>query len=300
MKKFETSILISLCLSLLGGACNADLIQGNEQAVGESPASTATPELTVGSSKISAKDGMLMLYVPAGEFEMGYSEGKEDEKPVHTVYLDAFWIDQTEITNRMYLKCVEEGVCNQPVQGAHTALRVDSSTHEVYYGNPEFYDYPVIYVNHIQADIYCRWAGRRLPTEAEWEKAARGTDGRLYPWGNEPPNETLLNYDGIIGDTTKVGSYPAGASPYGALDMAGNLWEWTADFYSPDYYSTSPTKNPQGPENGYVFVERGGSWRKSERPVRSTYRHHYIPPILGSFVNSHNYDGYRCAASAEE
>ncbi len=229
-------------------------------------------------------DGMVMLYVPAGEFEMGYENGKADESPVHSVYLDAFWIDQTEITNRMYLMCVEDGICTQPVQGAHTALRQDSSTREFYYGNPEFNDYPVIFVNHAQAEEYCRWARRRLPTEAEWEKAARGTDGRLYPWGNEPPNETLLNYNGNVGDTTKVGSYPAGASPYGALDMAGNMWEWTADFYSADYYSKSPAKNPQGPETGYVFVERGGSWRLSERPVRATYRHHYIPPILGSIV----------------
>jgi len=297
MKKQLRPIIISLYISLLVSACNANITPGNEQAADDARASTATPELTIGSSKVSPNDGMMMLYVPAGEFEMGYADGKADEMPVHTVYLDAFWIDQTEITNRMYLLCVEVGVCNQPVQGAHTALRHDSSTHEFYYGNPEFNDYPVIFVNHAQAEEYCRWTGRRLPTEAEWEKAARGTDGRLYPWGNEPPNETLLNYNGIIGDTTKVGSYPAGASPYGALDMAGNMWEWTADFYSPDYYANSPAKNPQGPETGYVFVERGGSWRLSERPVRATYRHHYIPPILGSIVNSHNYDGYRCAAS---
>jgi len=297
MKNYFGYIILCLCISLSISAFKADIQPNRSQFDISAPGGTPTPELSIGSSKISPKDGMLMLYVPAGEFEMGYADGKADEIPVHTVYLDAFWIDQTEITNRMYLFCVKEGVCTQPVQGAHTALRVDSSTREVYYGNPEYYDYPVIFVNHAQADEYCRWAGRRLPTEAEWEKAARGTDGRLYPWGNEPPNKTLLNYDGNIGDTTKVGSYPAGASPYGALDMAGNMWEWTADFYAPDYYAKSPVKNPQGPETGWVFVERGGSWRKSERPVRSTYRHRYIPPILGSIVNSHNYDGYRCAAS---
>jgi formylglycine-generating enzyme required for sulfatase activity len=297
MKNNVRPIIISFCISLIFSSCSADIKPISVQPADVSPVGTPTPELTIGSSKVSPKDSMLMLYVPAGEFEMGYADGKADEMPVHSVYLDAFWIDQTEITNRMYLLCVEEGVCTQPVQGAHTALRHDSSTREFYYGNPEFNDYPVIFVNHAQADEYCRWAGRRLPTEAEWEKAARGTDGRIYPWGNEPPNETLLNYDGNIGDTSKVGSYPAGASPYGALDMAGNMWEWTADFWSPDYYANSPIKNPKGPETGFVFVERGGSWRKSERPVRATYRHHYIPPILGSIVNSHNYDGYRCAAS---
>jgi eukaryotic-like serine/threonine-protein kinase len=295
MKKQSLIIVLTLISLFFVNGCSFN--KTNNSGILTTSLQTTTPELAAGSSKVSPKDGMVMLYVPAGEFQMGYADGKADEQPVHTVYLDGFWIDQTEITNREYLLCVEAGVCNQPVQGAHTALRVDSSTREVYYGNPEFNDYPVLYVNHIQADEYCHWAGRRLPTEAEWEKAARGTDGRLYPWGNEPPNETLLNYNGNIGDTTKVGSYPAGASPYGALDMAGNVWEWTADFYSPDYYSLSPKDNPQGPETGAVFVERGGSWKFSERPVRSTYRHHYIPPILGSFVNSHNYDGFRCASS---
>lgn len=297
MKKPFQSILIPICFILIISACGSNT--GFSSKKEEKAELTPTPGLTIGSSKVSDKDGMLMLYVPAGEFEMGYADGKDDEKPVHTVYLDAFWIDQTEITNKMYYLCVDAGVCTQPFQGAYKGLRVDSSTREVYYGNPEYDDYPVIYVNHMQADIYCRWAGRRLPTEAEWEKAARGTDGRLYPWGNESPNEMLANYDGNIGDTTPVGSYPEGASPYGALDMAGNLWEWVEDFYFEEYYANSPYKNPQGPESGWVFAQRGGSWKKSERPIRSTYRHHYSPPILSSLINSHSYDGFRCAASAK-
>ncbi|MDP2965908.1 MAG: SUMF1/EgtB/PvdO family nonheme iron enzyme [Pelolinea sp.] len=202
--------------------------------------------MTIGSSKTSPNDGMVMVYVPAGEFEMGYEDGKANEKPVHSVYLDTFWIVQTEVTNGKYLICLADGICTQPVQGAHRALRHNSSSRDFYYGNLGYNDYPAVYMNRAQAEEYCRWAGKRQPTEAEWEKAARGTDGRLYPWGNEPPNETLLNYNGIIGDNTKVGSYPTGASPYGALDMAGNVWEWTADYYSEDYYSKSPAKNPIG------------------------------------------------------
>ena len=193
MKKHSLIIIILIVCSLLFlNGCG--LNPKNNPGVSTTSQQTAEPKLTIGSSKTSPKDGMVMLFVPAGEFQMGYADGKADEQPVHTVYLDAFWIDQTEITNQEYLLCVKAGACNQPVQGAHTALRVDSSTHEIYYGNPEFNDYPVLYVNHIQADEYCHWAGRRLPTEAEWEKAARGTDGRLYPWGNELPNETLLNF----------------------------------------------------------------------------------------------------------
>jgi formylglycine-generating enzyme required for sulfatase activity len=297
MKNNGKITILLIGVIVFANACNVNQKPDLKKVGPTAQVQNTEAELTIGSSKISPQDGMVMFYVPAGEFEMGYADGKADEKPVHTVYLDAFWIDQTEITNGKYLMCVAAGACNQPVQGAHTALRVDSSTRDFYYGNPEYNEYPVAYANRTQAEEYCRWAGRRLPTEAEWENAARGTDGRLYPWGNEPPNETLLNYDGNLGDTTKVGSYPAGASPYGALDMAGNMWEWTADYYSADYYSKSLVNNPQGPDTGSVYVERGGSWRLSERPVRSTYRHHYIPPILGSTINSHNYDGFRCAVT---
>ena len=250
-----------------------------------------------GSQKVSPSDGMVMRYVPAGKFQMGYSEGKKDEEPVHTVYLDAFWIDQTEVTNAMYRKCEEAGVCERPTQATYALKRINSATRDDYYINPEYDDFPVIYVNWSQASIYCEWAGRRLPTEAEWEKAARGTDGRIYPWGNESPNLDLANFGGFIGDTTAVGSYPAGASPYGALDMAGNAWEWVNDWYSPEYYNNSPRRNPQGPDNGAFHIERGGCWRPSEKPIRSSYRGWYTPPFLGSEIVAHSYDGFRCAAT---
>jgi len=254
--------------------------------------------LVIGSSQVSPIDGMVQMYVPAGNFIMGWNGGKLDEQPERKVYLDAFWIDQTEVTVGQYRMCVAAGVCGHPQQGVHH-MRNSSEMRRSYYDNEEYFDFPVIFVNWSQAQTYCEWTGRRLPTEAEWEKAARGTDGRLYPWGNEEPNPSLLNYDGNIGDTTQVGSYPAGASPYGALDMAGNVWEWVQDWYDKDYYKESPRRNPTGPETGLFFIERGGSYKKSERPVRTTYRHWYIPPLVGNHVVSHSYDGFRCAESAE-
>jgi formylglycine-generating enzyme required for sulfatase activity len=230
-----------------------------------------TPEPGNTSTMISEKDGMTLLYVPAGPFQMGSNLGGEEEKPVHQVTLDAFWIDKTEVTNSMFAKCVQDGDCNPPRQ-------VRSHNRADYYGNSEFEDYPVIYVSWNDAMSYCSWVGRRLPTEAEWEKAARGDDARDFPWGNTRPNSNLLNYNGTSsawyspntsgrghGDTTKVGSYLDGVSPYGALDMAGNVSEWIADWYRSSYYANSPAANPQGPEQGSARVIRGGSWDSGYR-----------------------------------
>jgi len=197
------------------------------------PAATGTPEpptitptatlasgpaLGIGSTQISPKDGMVQVYVPAGSFQMGSDTGDSDEKPVHTVTLDAFWIDRTEVTNAMYALCVEAGKCSPPSSSK-------SYTRDNYYGDAQYNNYPVIYVTWDNANAYCEWAGRRLPTEAEWEKAARGTDGRTYPWGDAAPDSTRLNYNSNVGDTTEAGKYPSGASPYGVWDMAGNVWE---------------------------------------------------------------------------
>ncbi|HNZ13336.1 MAG TPA: SUMF1/EgtB/PvdO family nonheme iron enzyme [Anaerolineaceae bacterium] len=158
---------------------------------------------------------MSLVCVPAGDFMMGVDGGVyDDERPKHTVYLDAYWIDQTEVTNAQYARCVAAGACREPESK-------DSNTRDSYYGASQYADYPVISVSWSNAADYCSWAGRQLPSEAQWEKAARGTDGWLYPWGYESPSANLLNYDRNSGDTTVVGSYPDGASPYGALDMAG-------------------------------------------------------------------------------
>jgi len=234
--------------------------------------------------QVSNKDGMTLLYVPAGEFTMGSDNGNADEKPVHQVNLDAFWIDLTEVTNSMYAKCVKDGKCDPPSS-------TKSYTHDNYYGNSQFDNYPVIYVSWDNAKAYCTWADRRLPTEAEWEKAARGTNANVYPWGNNAPNSNLLNYNNVVGDTTAVGKYPNGKSLYGAYDMAGNVWEWVADWYSDTYYIGSPSSNPLGPDSGQDRVLRGGSWNHDYDFVRSADRNGYSPTITDSHF------GFRCSRS---
>ncbi len=261
----------------------------------ETPAATATQRPTlmplpkIISTKISPKDGMVMVNVPAGEFLMGSNnaidnQAYSDELPQHTVYLDSFWIDNTEVTNAQYARCVGVGQCTPP-------YKTRSSTHPSYYGDNQYANYPVVYVDWNQAQMYCTWAGRRLPSEAEWEKAARGTDGRIYPWGDTAPDQSLLNYNQNKGDTTAVGSYPSGASPYGVLDMAGNVWEWVNDWYSNSYYQHSPARNPTGPDSGTSRVLRGGSWDRDDRHVRSAGRYANYPEYW------YNYLGFRCATS---
>jgi len=225
-----------------------------------------------------------MVFVPAGEFIMGSHVNEDNELPQRTVYLDAFFIGRYEVTNAEYRECVSAGACDRP---AH----YESSTRDSYYGNPEYDNYPVIYVTWSDAKAYCDWRGVRLPTEAEWEKAARGTDGREYPWGNEGPDETKMNYDHNIGDTTEVGSYPDGASPYGALDMAGNVSELVADWYYSVYYRKAPDRNPQGPDSGEYPVLRGGSWYPDQDLARCAVRSWFTPGYRFSDV------GFRVAAS---
>jgi formylglycine-generating enzyme required for sulfatase activity len=256
-------------------------------AESNAPAPTNTvvaPPPSSGAEKVSDKDGMKMLFVPAGDFSMGSLVGQSDETPVHTVTLDAFWIDQTEVTNSMYTKCVQAGACE--VQAT-----TGSNTHANYFTAPKFVDYPVVDLKWVNADKYCSWAGRRLPTEAEWERAALGTEGFTYPWGNTNPTSALLNFNTPAGDTVKVGSYPKGASPYGALDMAGNLREWVADWYDAKYYAASPKSNPTGPTEGKFRVVRGGSWHSDVYSVRSADRQYLDPGSRDVTV------GFRCAAN---
>lgn len=247
---------------------------------------TLMPTPGIGSTTIAKSDGMVLVYVPDGTFTMGYfGSDQGDERPEHQVYLDAYWIDKTEVTNAMYARCVANKKCNSPQS-------LKSNTRKKYYGNPEFDDFPVIYVSWEDAKKYCEWVGRDLPTEAQWEKAARGPDGRLYPWGNTQPKNTLLNYlRSGIKDTSKVGSYPDGASIYGALDMAGNVYEWVNDWYSSVYYQSSPSENPLGPISGTFRVARGGAWGYDAEYARSSYRNRYTPDR--SFFSY----GFRCALS---
>ncbi|HLO32559.1 MAG TPA: formylglycine-generating enzyme family protein [Anaerolineales bacterium] len=243
-----------------------------------------TPTLGIGSTRISEKDGATLVYVPAGEFAMGSTDqdslASNDEKPPHPVTLDAFWIDQTEVTNAMYAKCVNAGNCKPPINTDH-------------FINTGYADHPVVSVDWSQASAYCAWTERRLPTEAEWEKAARGTDGRIYPWGNEAPNNALLNYNDAVKDTTAVGQYPNGKSPYGAYDMAGNVWEWVNDWYDPKYYEKSPNKNPKGPETGTERVLRGSGWQNETPTVRIFTRVDSDPAVRNEST------GFRCARDAK-
>lgn len=259
-------------------------------SVEDTPASTSDFEseevFDVGSTIVSEKDEAVLVYVPEGEFLMGSDESRTsqdgeqspsyyDNHPQRSIFLDAFWIDKFEVTNRQFTKCVSDGGCILPEN-------LKSVTRSNYFGDPKFDDFPVIYVNWYMAKAYCEWAGRRLPTEAEWEKAARGEKGNMYPWGNEIPNDALLNFDSPNKDTNKVGQYPNGASPYGALDMAGNVWEWVNDWYHFSYYQFAPDVNPPGPDSSDdrtspVKSLRGGSWYFQEESLRSIFRYGVIP-----------------------
>jgi formylglycine-generating enzyme required for sulfatase activity len=269
---------------------------------------------------IRPTDGMEMVYVPGGEFQMGSDEEDvenalqmcdayghhcerewfEDEQPAHTVRLDSFWIDRTEVTNRQYRRCVEEGACSLPTMDV-------TYTRAAYFSNEAYDDYPVIHVLWNQAVTYCEWAEARLPTEAEWEYAARGPQGNLFPWGNDFAG-TRLNYcdvncdiacmdqrfdDGFL-DTAPVASYPAGASWCGALNMAGNVWEYVADWYDEQTYDQSPILNPEGPSSwtrGRVL--RGGSWGSCRVFTRSTFRQRDDPRETTSP------DGFRCVRDSQ-
>jgi serine/threonine-protein kinase len=195
------------------------------------------------------------------------------------VFLDDYWIYRTEVTNGMYQKCVDDKACPRPDN-----LR--SNTRDEYYGNPTYANYPVVYVSWRSAAAYCIWANVRLPTEAEWEKAGRGTDGRLFPWGNQTPTKDMACYDTT--DTTAVGSYPNGASPYGVLDMAGNVIEWIFDYFSPGYTSQY-VNNPKGPASGQNHVYRGGAYHNPLDAIRVVMRGSRATDFSSEDI------GFRCA-----
>ena len=262
---------------------------------------TVDLELVAGSSRTMQTDNMTQLFVPSGEFLMGADAddllAQPEERPQHLVSLPAFWIDQLEISHAQYARFLNEsGVSIDNCAGEQCLMskneRPDGHiffTNGAYTSETGFANHPVTHVSWYGAQAYCEWAGRRLPTEAEWEMAARGADGRIYPWGNmfsadalnycdqscDSPYSDVTGNDGYA-QTAPAGSYVAGASPFGALDMAGNVWEWVADWYSEDYYASSPTTNPTGPADGgtddskvlrggaYGYV-REGNWRTTDR-----------------------------------
>ena len=191
-----------------------------------------------------------MKLIPSGSFVMGLDNTDlSGLKPAHRIYLDAYWMDQSQVTNEAYRACFEARVCPRPMSRPGGLLN-----RREYHENPKFANFPVNYVRHGHAVDYCKWAGKRLPTEAEWEKAVRGDDGRLYAWGDEIPEGFLET-----APVQPVGSMPDLASPYGIFDMGGNMWEWVADSYSGDFYSDSPLVNPKGPEARMTKVKRGGT-----------------------------------------
>ena len=259
---------------------------------------TATPE------PLNSRTGSRMLFVPGGSFRMGSEDGEADEQPSRVVRLNPYYIDETEVTNGAYLQCVRDGACQPPASSR-------SAFYQDYYENPEYGDHPVIYVNWEQARQFCEWREARLPSEAEWERAA-GFDAErgikmTYPWGDEFDG-SLLNYcdvncyngekqdpnfDDGYRDTAPVGTYPDGRSPVGAYEMLGNVMEWVNDWYDRNYYSFAPDANPLGPAEGFSKVVRGGSWLSAREELSVSARTFYDPAEVRTNI------GFRCAKTVE-
>ena len=230
--------------------------------------------------RFDLNDHMNQVYIPAGEFIMG-SGAKDKEILAHKVYLDAYWMDQTDVTNAIYAVCVKAGTCTHPAR------------YDKYFDDPQYADYPVVYVTWYAAQDFCTWEGGMLPTEAQWEKAARGWDGRPYPWGTNLPDITLLNYNGDHEDIVSAYDYLIALSPYGLLQMSGNVRQWMSDWYQRTYYSISPYKNPQGPDSGEYKSLRGGAFDDDFQEVETTYRAYHEPTSAGQER------GFRCVQSAK-
>jgi len=306
---------------VLPGSSTRDTPQTNSTPV------SAPPCTQIGQVWISPQDGMKMVCVPAGPFLMG-SDPKRDpdalanEFPQHSVTLPAFWIDSTEVTNAMFTAFFQATAYRTDAEQGREAWVLDLDQ-QAWVPQPGAFwmqphgqgsnilgleNYPVVQMSWNDAHAYCAWAGKQLPTEAQWEKAARGTDGRIFPWGDQPPTGDLLNLadrslkvkwaDSSIDDghayAAPVGSYPEGASPYGALDMAGNVWEWVADWYDEQYYTNSPLENPPGAFSGILRAVRGGGWAGDRVSARSADRDAYVP------MKALEVYGFRCVSGAPQ
>lgn len=237
--------------------------------------------ITAVHNRVANLEQQGMVYIPAGWFWMGCSpkdaQCSNDETPYHKVYLNAYYIDKTDVTARAYSTCVNAGACTPPDSGYNCNGGVAGRA-----------EYPANCVDWNQARAYCTWAGKDLPTEAQWEKAAKGTDGRVYPWGNDW-DESKVCFN--TSSTCPVGQHQNGASPYGVLDMSGNVWNWCSDWYHSSYYRNSPDHNPQGPDTGMYRVLKGGSWNYfnfDSMYLRSSFRYYDAPYIRRSSI------GFRC------
>ncbi len=224
-----------------------------------------------------------MLLVPAGEFTRGADQSSDE--PIKKIGLSGFYIDKTEVTNKDYAECVTQGKCTAPA-------KTTSATRAKYYDDAQFADFPVVNITWEQAKTYCEFRGKRLPTEAEWEKAARGLERNVYPWGDAQPTcDEAQSKDCTEKDTLEVGKRPKGDSPFGVSDMAGNVREWVADFYKSDYYKDSPITDPKGPGQGTEHVVRGGSFLSGPTALRASARDKLKPTDSADDV------GFRCAQS---
>jgi formylglycine-generating enzyme required for sulfatase activity len=224
-----------------------------------------------------------MVKIPAGTFTMGDTVNS-DEMPVHSVYLDEYLIDKCEITNKQYKRFCDATGTAYPDDPGFSGM-------DDYFVS--FPDYPVVMVDWIDASAYATWAHKSIATEAQWEKAGRGTDARRYPWGNAESDSTLCNMnDGdAFSYTSPAGHFAAGASFYGCMDLAGNVWEWCEDWYDSDYYAVSPDSNPTGPASGYDRVAKGGSYNNSQSVWVRCAERYWGPPSGGN----HPALGFRCA-----
>ncbi len=255
----------------------------------EPPVTTLEPIVYApeAGTRVAWVDMSYVVYVPPGDFQMGQDETEpSDHSPAHTVYLDGFWIHQTEVTNRMYALCVAVGICTVPYQETGMPYWYTNSAHA---------DAPVVGVDWYQAQTYCEWIEARLPTEAEWEKAARGTEGDPYPWGVEDPDCNLLNFAGCFEPVSPVDvrSYFDGASPYELADTAGNASEWVFDWYDEEYYAVSSLQNPTGPADGELRVVRGSNFA-SEADAVPIYLRLAVDPL-----EHHAEVGFRCVLTGE-
>lgn len=320
-------------VSSTAGSVSTAAVEPAEQTIPASRMHEPVSE-TEQSDRVSGSDGMILVYIPSGGFTMGSSDAdalaafercKEvfgeqctweryaDETPLHTVTLDEFWIDQTEVTNAMYARFLNEmGNCTSESLRCkvvwYAAGQEDARlalVEGIWEPQSGYEEHPVTSVTWHGASAYCEWAGRRLPSEAEWERAARGTSLEPYPWGEELPDGNTANFcdrncsqdsmdpaidDGYAG-TAPVGSYPEGQSPFGVLDLSGNVWEWTADWYDAGYYQKSPEDNPEGPRSWGFKVIRGGSFLSIDMILRAATRaDENINSAYGSL-------GFRCASS---